>query len=68
MCALMQAWKHWNEGRAHELVDPLLGEQYHRNEVMGCVNIALLCVQEDGAKRPYMAKVVLLLSSHSITV
>lgn len=64
----MQAWKHWSEGRVDELVDPVLREQYSRNEIMRCVHIALLCVQQDVAKRPSMATVVLLLSSHSMTV
>ena len=39
-----------------------------RNEIMRCIHIGLLCVQENVADRPTMASIVLMLNSHSVTL
>lgn len=59
------AWSLWGEGRWHELIDESLVSKYHpaENEIMRCINIALLCVQENAADRPTMSDVVAMLSS-----
>ncbi|KAM5588482.1 hypothetical protein ABKV19_006765, partial [Rosa sericea] len=57
------AWKLWNEGRALELVDEVLGDSYFSSEVMRCVHVGLLCVQDNAADRPTMTDVVSILSS-----
>ncbi|GKV19294.1 hypothetical protein SLEP1_g29578 [Rubroshorea leprosula] len=62
------AWKLWKDGRPLELLDPILGDSYARNEVIRCIQIGLLCVQEDPAERPTMATIVLMLNSYSVTV
>lgn len=36
------------------------------SEVLRCMHIALLCVQEDPAERPTMSAVVVLLASESV--
>ncbi|XAR53753.1 Non-specific serine/threonine protein kinase [Bertholletia excelsa] len=59
------AWKFWNEGTPLKLMDPTLEGTYSSNEVMKCIHIGLLCVQEDPDARPSMAKVVLMLNNHS---
>ncbi|XP_031131559.1 cysteine-rich receptor-like protein kinase 10 [Ipomoea triloba] len=64
---LSYAWKHWRDNTPLEILDPVLGESYSRNEVIQCIHIGLLCVQEDIEERPTMANVVLMLNSHSIT-
>ena len=38
------------------------------SEMIRCIQIALLCVQENMADRPTMATVVLMLNSHSVTL
>ncbi|XP_035544319.1 cysteine-rich receptor-like protein kinase 10 isoform X2 [Juglans regia] len=65
---LSYAWIHWRGGTPMELLDPVLGDSYSRDEVMRCIHIGLLCVQEDPADRPSMASIVLTLSSHSVTL
>ncbi|XP_062013315.1 G-type lectin S-receptor-like serine/threonine-protein kinase At1g61370 isoform X2 [Rosa rugosa] len=60
---LAYAWNMWNEGRALELVDEVLGDSYSSSEVMTCVHVGLLCVQDNAADRPTMADVSLMLSS-----
>ncbi|KAL1537393.1 putative receptor-like protein kinase [Salvia divinorum] len=63
------AWESWQEGRGGEVVDPFLRSgSGSTNEMLRCIHIGLLCVQEDAADRPTMASVVLMLSSFSITL
>ncbi|KAK4284433.1 hypothetical protein QN277_001265 [Acacia crassicarpa] len=57
-------WKNWREGTASSIVDPVL-RNGTRNEIMRCIHIALLCVQENAADRPTMASVSFMLNSFS---
>ncbi|KAF5206495.1 Cysteine-rich receptor-like protein kinase, partial [Thalictrum thalictroides] len=65
---LSYVWKHWEEGTALELIEPSLEDRYSRTEVMRCIHIGLLCVQEDMRIRPTMASIVLMLNSYSTTM
>ncbi|RZC86567.1 hypothetical protein C5167_029918 [Papaver somniferum] len=58
-------WRHWNNGSAVEILDPTLKATYSKSEVVRCVHIALLCVQENAEDRPSMPTVVQMLNSHS---
>ncbi|XP_031130584.1 cysteine-rich receptor-like protein kinase 10 [Ipomoea triloba] len=62
---LSYAWEQWRDGCPLKILDPTLGESYTINEVIQCIHIALLCVQEDADERPIMTKVMLMLSSYS---
>ncbi|XP_022723497.1 putative receptor-like protein kinase At4g00960 isoform X2 [Durio zibethinus] len=64
---LTHAWKNWNEGTALELIDPILSDG-SSSEIMRCIHLGLLCVQENIAYRPTMAFVVLVLSSYSTSL
>ncbi|KAM6555418.1 hypothetical protein CsatB_002437 [Cannabis sativa] len=58
------AWKLWSEDRGLELVDEnLLGESYDKSQVMKCIHIGLLCVQDLASDRPSMANVASMLSN-----
>ncbi|XP_072993956.1 cysteine-rich receptor-like protein kinase 19 isoform X1 [Typha latifolia] len=59
------AWEVWKEGRWLELVDPLLGDGYSMDEMMQCIHVALLCVQEKPGDRPTMSGVATMLGSES---
>lgn len=61
-------WKNWRDGTPLNIMDPTFAESYSRNEVMQCIHIGLLCVQEDVYERPTMASVVLMLNSYSVTM
>ena len=63
----MQAWKQWRKGTALNLVDPTL-RVGSAIEILRCISIGLLCVQENVVDRPTMASVVLMLDSNSITL
>ncbi|KAF8030677.1 hypothetical protein BT93_E2954 [Corymbia citriodora subsp. variegata] len=60
------AWKHWRAGTPLEVLDPLISNAYSIDEVVRCLHIGLLGVQEDPADRPSMASIVLMLRSHSV--
>lgn len=60
-----QAYQLWQDGKWHELVDPALGDDLPVGEVMKCVQVALLCVQERPDDRPHMAAVFLALGNPS---
>ncbi|KAL6277224.1 hypothetical protein ACE6H2_020825 [Prunus campanulata] len=57
-------WQLWREDRALEIVDSSL-ESYHSDEVMRCIQVGLLCVQEDSEDRPTMSAVVFMLSGEA---
>ncbi|MBA0627711.1 hypothetical protein Godav_022521, partial [Gossypium davidsonii] len=59
------AWKLWKDEKPLELLNPALRNDYSRNEVTKCIQLGLLCVQEDPADRPTMATIVLKLNRHS---
>ncbi|KAL9670180.1 hypothetical protein QQ045_007731 [Rhodiola kirilowii] len=60
------AWECWRSGSTLNLVDPAIING-PSNEIMRCIHIGLLCVQENVTARPSMATVVLMLSSFSLS-
>ncbi|KAA8515457.1 hypothetical protein F0562_018932 [Nyssa sinensis] len=69
MDLLSYAWKNWNEGTVSNLLDPTLRTVSSSiNEIMRCIHIGLLCVQENVANRPTVASIVLMFSSFSLTL
>ncbi|XP_020224010.1 cysteine-rich receptor-like protein kinase 10 [Cajanus cajan] len=65
---LSYAWKFWKDEAAMELMDHSLRESCTPNEVIRCIHIGLLCVQEDPVDRPTMASIILMLDSYSVTI
>ncbi|KAK4479092.1 hypothetical protein RD792_014603 [Penstemon davidsonii] len=66
---ISSAWKNWRDGMAANLIDPVLrGSSDVSRDILRCIHIGLLCVQENVADRPTMASVVLMLNSYSITL
>ncbi|XVE80253.1 hypothetical protein DITRI_Ditri14bG0124900 [Diplodiscus trichospermus] len=63
---LGHAWRLWMEARPLELIDNALGDTYNEDEVLRCINVALLCVQQRPEDRPSMSVVLLMLCGESI--
>ncbi|XP_056171982.1 cysteine-rich receptor-like protein kinase 15 isoform X2 [Syzygium oleosum] len=63
---LAYAWQLWNEGRAMELMDPLLHNECCPEEFMKCVHVGLLCVQQDAFDRPTMSAVNVMLKMDAV--
>lgn len=59
----LQTWKLWCEGKASEIMDPALENSCVVLELIKCVHIGLLCVQENPADRPSMSSVVVMFAS-----
>ncbi|MCH81817.1 cysteine-rich receptor-like protein kinase, partial [Trifolium medium] len=64
---LSYAWRSWIEGRATDIIDPLLNN-ISQDEIMRCIHIGLLCIQENLIDRPTMSSVALMLSSYSLAL
>ena len=62
----MQAWKQWKGQTPLHILDPILEESCSQVEVIKCIQIGLLCVQENPNDRPLMATIASYLSSPSI--
>ncbi|KAJ7946223.1 Cysteine-rich receptor-kinase-like protein [Quillaja saponaria] len=65
---LSYAWKCWRNQTPLEFLDPTLRGSHSRSEVIKCIHIGLVCVQENPAHRPSMATIDLMLNSHSFTL
>ncbi|EHA8588333.1 cysteine-rich receptor-like protein kinase 6 [Cocos nucifera] len=64
---LSYTWEKWSEGRSLEMLDPALGQHCQGSEVLKCIQIGLLCVQENPSDRPNMSTVVLMLNSNTVS-
>ncbi|XP_029124800.1 G-type lectin S-receptor-like serine/threonine-protein kinase SD1-1 isoform X1 [Cajanus cajan] len=63
---LGHAWILWTKERALELLDELLGEQCLPSEVIRCIQVGLLCVQQRPKDRPDMSSAVLMLNGDKL--
>ncbi|XP_065878498.1 cysteine-rich receptor-like protein kinase 44 [Euphorbia lathyris] len=61
------AWRNWREGTSVNLINPSLRDS-SSGEMMRCIHIGLLCVQDNVLNRPTMASIVLMLNSFSLTL
>ncbi|PRQ25471.1 putative protein kinase RLK-Pelle-DLSV family [Rosa chinensis] len=62
------AWRSWREGSAaSNLIDNSLMTG-SRTEIMKCIHIGLLCVQQNIGDRPTIASVIHMLTSNSLTL
>ncbi|KAG5020579.1 hypothetical protein JHK87_016434 [Glycine soja] len=59
---LGHAWRLWTEQRSLDLLDEVLGEPCTPFEVIRCIQVGLLCVQQRPEDRPDMSSVVLMLN------
>ncbi|XP_021894437.1 LOW QUALITY PROTEIN: cysteine-rich receptor-like protein kinase 10 [Carica papaya] len=59
-------WKSWSKGQGLEVMDPILAPSCVGSDVLKCIHIGLLCVQEDPADRPTMSSVAVMLASESM--
>ncbi|XP_060959411.1 G-type lectin S-receptor-like serine/threonine-protein kinase At4g03230 [Cannabis sativa] len=62
------AWKLWRENRPLDFMDAALRETCNANEFLRCINVGLLCVQEDPEDRPTMSNAVFMLGSETATI
>ncbi|XP_057446357.1 cysteine-rich receptor-like protein kinase 25 isoform X3 [Lotus japonicus] len=63
---LSYVWRQWKDQAPLTILDPTIKEAFFEFEVIKCIHIGLLCVQENPDARPTMTTIVSYLSSHSI--
>ncbi|XP_073005744.1 cysteine-rich receptor-like protein kinase 25 [Typha latifolia] len=61
-------WELWEEGKWFELIDASLGDEYDKDEILKCINVALMCVQENAMDRPTMSDIITMLSGESTSL
>ncbi|KAK6149822.1 hypothetical protein DH2020_017347 [Rehmannia glutinosa] len=62
------AWDLWDRGRAIDIVDPSILKTCSREQVVRCIHVGMLCVQDMAAHRPDMPAVVLMLESENTSL
>ncbi|KAJ8543486.1 hypothetical protein K7X08_006009 [Anisodus acutangulus] len=62
---LVHAWNFWERKKSLHLLDHSLLESCNPKEAMKCINVGLLCVQEDPGDRPTMSDVMMMLHSET---
>lgn len=62
---LGHAWNLWMQERPMELVEDMLDDCHSTSEVLRCIQVGLLCVQQRPDDRPTMSSVVLMLGTDS---
>ncbi|EEE61754.1 hypothetical protein OsJ_16292 [Oryza sativa Japonica Group] len=60
------AWNLWKDGMAEAFVDKMVLESCLLNEVLQCIHIGLLCVQDSPNARPHMSLVVSMLDNEDM--
>ncbi|KAL8136780.1 LOW QUALITY PROTEIN: hypothetical protein V2J09_002781 [Rumex salicifolius] len=60
-------WRKWRQGKVMDIVDRRL-KGSSRHEIMRCMHIGLLCVQEEAEDRPTMSSVVVMLSNYTLSL
>ncbi|KAB5514533.1 hypothetical protein DKX38_028439 [Salix brachista] len=64
----MKAYELWKDGRGMEIMDPSLDDTFSSCKLIKCLQIALLCVQENPADRPSMLEVSSMLRNETAIV
>uniref|UniRef100_A0A0E0EUM1 Receptor-like serine/threonine-protein kinase n=1 Tax=Oryza meridionalis TaxID=40149 RepID=A0A0E0EUM1_9ORYZ len=64
---IVYAWNMWKEGKTENLADSSIMDSCLQDEVLLCIHLALLCVQENPDDRPLMPFVVFILENGSST-
>ncbi|XP_071685192.1 putative cysteine-rich receptor-like protein kinase 20 [Lolium perenne] len=63
---IVYSWNMWKEGKTKVLADSSIMDTCSEDEVLLCIHLALLCVQENPDDRPHMSSVVFVLENGSI--
>ncbi|KAJ9179163.1 hypothetical protein P3X46_010982 [Hevea brasiliensis] len=62
------AWELWSEGRGLQLMDPTLEESCSYSEVLRCIHVGLLSVQDQATDRPTTSDIVSMLTNETLNL
>ncbi|KAF3958737.1 hypothetical protein CMV_016386 [Castanea mollissima] len=68
MSLLGYAWRLWTDNKVLDLMDETLQDSCIGNQFVKCVNIGLLCVQENPGDRPTMMNVIKMLDIDTVNL
>ncbi|XP_030962255.1 cysteine-rich receptor-like protein kinase 7 isoform X2 [Quercus lobata] len=60
------AWDLWQKGEGIELVDPAISDSCVKYQLLRCIHVSLLCVEDGAIDRPTMSDVLFLLTNESM--
>ncbi|XP_050288374.1 G-type lectin S-receptor-like serine/threonine-protein kinase At1g11330 isoform X2 [Quercus robur] len=66
MSLLGHAWKLWKADNILALIDPMISEPCYEMEILRCIHVGLLCVQEFAKDRPTTSTVISMLKSEIV--
>lgn len=61
-----QAWKLWIENNLIALIDPTIYELSYQLEILRCIQVGLLCVEESINDRPNVLTILSMLNSEIV--
>ncbi|XP_040362828.1 uncharacterized protein LOC112165180 isoform X2 [Rosa chinensis] len=59
-------WELWKKDAALELMDPTLGNSCDEDQLLRCMHVGLLCVEENATDRPNMSDLISMLTNESV--
>lgn len=62
------AWKSWINANVIPVIDPQIYEPRFHDDILRCIHIGLLCVQELAKDRPTMASVMSMIQSKTMDI
>ncbi|PIA58003.1 hypothetical protein AQUCO_00500141v1 [Aquilegia coerulea] len=65
---IRHAWKLWNEDKIQMLIDPAISDISWQEEILRCIHVGLLCVQEFAKDRPTMSSTISMLMSEVLSL
>ncbi|KAL4598165.1 hypothetical protein ACB092_11G040200 [Castanea dentata] len=60
------AWDLWQEGEGIQLVDPTISDSCVNYQVLRCIHVSLLCVEDSAIDRPTMSDVLFMLTNENM--
>ncbi|GAY68992.1 hypothetical protein CUMW_268550, partial [Citrus unshiu] len=63
--SMINSYKLWKDGKGMKLMDPSLDDTHSSWKLLTCLQIALLCVQENPNDRPSMLEVYSMLENEN---
>nr|CAB3458198.1 unnamed protein product [Digitaria exilis] len=65
---LSLVWEHWTTGTIVDIMDPSLRGKAPAEQMLRCVHIGLLCLQDNPVDRPMMSTINIMLSSGTVSL
>lgn len=66
---MWQAWTNWRQGTAATMIDPMArANNGSAEDMLRCIHVGLLCIQENPSLRPTMASITRMLDASTLTL